>query len=157
VQVRVITLADLEDGTTIPTNRFTGRWREKSSLRWPNQPPPTQEMWTVFCQVIKRVFCSRNKYIPTRLDVPLDKPLDRWLKAEWNTLAMYYRTSKTIFQRGDNGVFHRYREKTGSNYYVLDGTQDNLPQEAHPIDCTQKNGKYFRARSSPSHHRQHRL
>jgi hypothetical protein len=114
-----------------------------SGLQWPNQPPPTQEMWTVFRQVIKRVFCSGNKYIPTRLDVPLDKPLGKWFKVERNTLSRYYRTSETIFHRNDDGTYHRYTEKPGSNYYVLAGTRDNLPPEAHPIDCTQKNGKYF--------------
>jgi hypothetical protein len=145
--LRVITLADLAslDGKYIPSNRFTGGWRAKSNLQWPNQPPPTTEMRTVFRQVIKRVFCSSNKFLPLRLDVPLDKPLGRWFKAERNTLAQYYRTSQTIFQRSDDNIYQRYIEKPGSNYYIFDGTRDNLPPEAHPIDCTQKNGKCFPA------------
>ena len=62
--LRVIILAELASicGKIIPVNRFNGRWRAKSSLNWPHQPPPTPEMWTLFRQVIKRVFCSKNKF-----------------------------------------------------------------------------------------------
>jgi hypothetical protein len=44
---RVITVAELTDmnGRTISPERLDGRWRAASSLRWPNQIPPTRKMW----------------------------------------------------------------------------------------------------------------
>ena len=59
--LRVITIAELASicSTKIPAKHFTGRWRAKSNLNWPNQPSPTSEMWTVFRRLIKRAFCSR--------------------------------------------------------------------------------------------------
>jgi hypothetical protein len=44
--LRVITIAELATlcGRYIPPDRFTGRWRAKSTLKWPRQPRPSPEM-----------------------------------------------------------------------------------------------------------------
>eukprot|EP00956_Cyclotella_meneghiniana_P012106 scaffold17184_cov44-Cyclotella_meneghiniana.AAC.2 len=44
---------DSRNGITLweiyPTyNRFNGRWRASSSLKWARQPPPTGPMWDKF-------------------------------------------------------------------------------------------------------------
>jgi hypothetical protein len=61
--LRVITIAEMATlcGRYIPLDRFTGRWRAKSTLKWPRQPRPTPEMWTTFRRLIKRAFCSQHK------------------------------------------------------------------------------------------------
>jgi hypothetical protein len=62
--MRVITIAELAsiDGKYLPPDRFNGRWRAKSKLKWPRQPPPTAAMWTTFRQLIKRAFCTKSKH-----------------------------------------------------------------------------------------------
>ena len=60
---RVITIAEMASlcGRYIPPDRFNGRWRAKSSLKWTRQPPPTGPMWDKFRQLIKRAFCFKKR------------------------------------------------------------------------------------------------
>jgi hypothetical protein len=122
--IRVITLAELAAicGTKIPANRFTGRWRAKSALNWPNQPPPTSDMRKVFRQLIKRAFCSGAKYYPARLDVPLDTPLGSWLPSQRHIQHKFYRTSKTIFCRIDATSFQQFTEDDNLSIFTPDTT-----------------------------------
>ena len=78
--LKVITIAELAsiDSCTIPPNRFNGTLRAKSTLEWHRQPPPTQAMWTIFRQMIKRAFCTKHKNVSTKLATPLDRQLGKW-------------------------------------------------------------------------------
>jgi hypothetical protein len=136
--LRVITIAELASicGTKIPAKHFTGRWRAKSNLNWPNQPSPTPEMWTVFRRLIKRAFCSRAKYFPVRLDVPLDSPLGAWLPSSRHIQHKYYRTSQTIFHRLSDNCYRRYTESDVPSLYFPSTVRHSLPPEAHPTEIT---------------------
>ena len=141
-----MTIADLAEwcGTKIPANRFNGRWRAKSSLNWPRQPPPTPQMWDVFRRAIKRIFCKKCLNYPKRLDISLDHPLGAWLQTERNVMSQWYRTSETLFERvkcDGEELIARYTQQNENNDFTHDGYRQTLPPEAHPIDILKKNGK----------------
>jgi fructose-specific phosphotransferase system component IIB len=149
--MRVITIAELAsiDGKYLPPDRFNGRWRAKSKLKWPRQPPPTAAMWTTFRQLMKRAFCTKSKHYSTKIAVPLDTPLGPWLKNERHVQYRAYRTDRTIFIPSDE-VYERYIENEHANYFTLDDekpTRNNIPPEAHPIETYISNEKLY------SHHR----
>ena len=81
--IHVVTLAEAASlcGTFIPPNRFNGRWRAKSNLKWPRQPPPTGVMWDTFRRLMKRAFCQKNLRAQKNHRIPLDKPLGEWYRA----------------------------------------------------------------------------
>ena len=93
-------------------------------------------MRKVFRQLIKRAFCSRAKYYPTRLDVPLDAPLGSWISSHRHVQHNYYRTSKTIFRRIDANSFQRFTEDDNPSIFTPDTIRNSLPPEAHPIEAS---------------------
>ena len=146
--MRVITVAEMAVlcGTKIPTNRFNGKWRARSMLKWPRQPPPTPEMWTTFRQLFKRAFCARSKYTWVTHPVLLDTRLGCWLRVERHIVYDAYRISKTLFIRSqDIGTSSHKRYTIGikSNYFMREGERHQLPPDTHPVDTYHKKHKYF--------------
>jgi hypothetical protein len=135
--MRVITLAEIAsiDGTKIPATHLNGKWRAKSTLKWPRQPTPTTAMWTVFRRLMKRAFCSKNMQTLLRSDVPLDRTLGKWINATRHIEYNEYRTNKKYFKRQPEG-FIRLCEKEGTNYFVDDGECNQLPLTAVPSEST---------------------
>jgi ribonuclease HI len=154
--MRVITIAELAsiDGRYLPPDRFNGRWRAKSKLKWPHQPPPTAAMWTTFRQLMKQAFCTKSKHYSTKIAVPLDTPLGPWLKNERHVQYKAYRTDQTIFILSDV-VYERYIENEHANYFTLDAekpTRNNIPPEAHPIETYISNEKLYSHHHYLHHH-----
>jgi hypothetical protein len=135
--LKVITLAEIAsiDGTKLPANQLNGKWRAKSTLRWPRQPAPTAAMWTVFRRLMKRAFCTKNRQTLIRCDVLLDRKLGKWINSTRHIEYDEYRTNKKYFIRQRDG-FKRLYEKEGSNYFIDDSTCEKLPLAAHPSKST---------------------
>jgi hypothetical protein len=96
-------------------------------------------MWKIFRRLIKRAFCSRAKYYPAQLDVPLDTPLGPWLPSQRHVQHKFYRTNNTLFQRTDSNSFQRFTATDNPSIFTPNTTRDSLPPEAHPIE-TSMNG-----------------
>ena len=116
--MRVITIAELSSlcGRHIEPTRFDGRWRAKSWLRWPRQPPPTGSMWDTFRRLVKRAFCSRNMNRPKTHNIPLDKPLGSWYNVDRHVDYIVYRTQNIICKRPPtegSSIYERYETVGG--------------------------------------------
>eukprot|EP00956_Cyclotella_meneghiniana_P013829 scaffold20268_cov64-Cyclotella_meneghiniana.AAC.10 len=140
--IRVIMIAEMTSlcRRYIPPNRFNGRWRARSSLKWARQPPPTGPMWDKFRQLVKRAFCFKKRN--TRIDhqVPLDIPLGKWYNnARRHISYEAYRTRKVLFvQQQEYGqiCYNRYVTNEDRNYFVMEGISMKLPPDAHPVTTT---------------------
>ena len=140
--IRVITIAEMASlcGRYIPPDRFNGRWRAKSSLKWTRQPPPTGPMWDKYRQLIKRAFCFKKRNTKIGQQVPLDQPLGQWYRnARRHITYTAYRTRRVLFiQQSGQGplCYDRYETNEKRNYFVEEGTSLKLPIDAHPVTTT---------------------
>eukprot|EP00956_Cyclotella_meneghiniana_P019828 scaffold34484_cov39-Cyclotella_meneghiniana.AAC.4 len=140
--MRVITIAELSTlcGRYIEPTRFNGRWRAKSRLRWPRQPPPTGPMWDTFQRLVKRAFCSRNMNRSKTQNIPLDKPLGSWYNIDRHVDYNAYRTQNIICIRPPTegpSIYERYETVGEANYFTRQGDRFKLPFKSHPISVTE--------------------
>ena len=58
--LRVITVAELADadGACISPEKLDGRWRNDSTLLWPNVPKPSEKMFEIFRLYVRKSLCS---------------------------------------------------------------------------------------------------
>ena len=140
--MRVITIAELAalDGTQIPPERFTGRWRAKSNLRWARQRAPTAEMWKIFRILVKRAFCKGDIRAQHNQKVKLNSPLGAWYQGEGHIEYEVYRSRNVIFAGQEDAgpsMYQRLITTPDRNYFMEEGVTHKLPIEIHPISLTQ--------------------
>jgi hypothetical protein len=127
-------------GRYIPPDRFTGRWRARSTLKWPRQPPPTPEMWITFRRLIKRAFCLRHKGALIKYQVALEKHLGAWYDADRHIEYDVYRSKNVICKRQQTqgaSIYDKYIEDGKSNFFIQDGIRYQPTHKSHPIEITQ--------------------
>merc|ERR1711966_406520 len=80
IWLRVVTIAELADpdGACISPEKFTGDWRNDSTLTWPNQPFPTEKMFETFYYYVRKGFCSNVKRHIRKERLTLDQRLGPW-------------------------------------------------------------------------------
>ena len=138
---RVITVAELTDmnGRTISPERLDGRWRATSSLRWPNQIPPTRKMWNDFRYYVRASICSNAGRVWRTSTFTLNKPLGSWIKSTRHVQYDIYRTPLWIYRQDTDGpepIITRYQQSSNlANSYHEDAEVANIPDHAHPIDA----------------------
>eukprot|EP00956_Cyclotella_meneghiniana_P028246 scaffold65096_cov24-Cyclotella_meneghiniana.AAC.6 len=133
-------------GTHIKPNRFNGRWRAKSRLKWNRQPPPTGTMWDTFQRLVKRAFCTKNMNRAKTLNIPLDTPLGSWYNIERHIEYDVYRSQNIMCKRPvEEGpsIFERYEIAGEANYFVQSGMRTTLVHASHPMSMSEgREGHY---------------
>ena len=137
--LRVITVAELadENGLRISPERLNGTWRASSDIKWPNQVPPTQEMWDAFRFYLRQSICTRPGRVSKKTAMPLDIPLGRWLQHKRHVKYPFYRTPEWVYFVDEDQLtpnIRRYKQSSNmANSFWEDKTVEQIPRHAYSI------------------------
>ena len=136
IWLRVITIAELAniDGRTIDIARLCGQWRAKSSLNWPNQPPPSGDHWAAFRKCIRMRYCSTASAWQRNGKYLLDHPLGMWIPAVRHIQHTFHKTQDGIIVCDESGLT-TYAPTGISGHYSPTGPCHQIPLSSHPIQA----------------------
>ena len=99
IWLRVIRIAELADpdGACISPEKFSGNWRDDSTLAWTNQPLPTKKLFKTFYHYVWKDFCSNVKRHIRKERLTLDRRLGSWHRQRRHSRNEWYRTHKWIY------------------------------------------------------------